>query len=209
MKELQVTELPVGKLRPNPWNPNRMSPEMLHKLREYIRREGLVEPLVVRAKGEEYEILGGYHRWKICAEELGYERVPCILLDLDDRRAKILSINLNELKGQSVPDLLARLVHDLSAELSLDDLSSQLPYSKAELDDVLEILKVPDGFKEYLDAEVEKAERERPLILSFVVENLEVIENAIQLAQTRGGAGTTRGRALLDVCKAFLGQEGN
>ena len=207
MSELKIVQIPVEKLRPNSFNPNRMSEEMFHKLREYLRREGLVEPIVVRGKGDGYEILGGYHRWRICKEDLGYKTVPCVVLDLDDRRAKILSVNLNELKGQSVPDLLAQLVHDLSEEVTLDDLATQLPYSKAELSDVLEVLKVPDGLKEYLDAEVEKAERERPQIVSFVVDDPEPIEQAVVAAQANGGTGTTRGRALLDICRAYGSEE--
>jgi ParB family chromosome partitioning protein len=207
MNELTVVQLPAGKLAPNPWNPNRMSPEMYHKLREYLRREGLVEPIVVRPKGEMYEILGGYHRWKICKHDLGHETVPCIIVDLDDGRARILSINLNELKGQSGPDILARLIHELSRELTLADLSTQLPYSEAELADVLEILKVPDGLKEYLDSEVERAERERPQVLSFVVDEPETVEAAIRAAQAKGGPATTRGRALLEICRAFLPEE--
>jgi len=207
LSELKVVQVPVEKLRPNPWNPNRMSEEMFHKLREYLQREGLVEPIVVRPREEGYEILGGYHRWRICKDELGYETVPCVVVDLDDRRAKILSVNLNELKGQSVPDLLAQLVHDLSREVNLDDLATQLPYSKAELSDVLEILKVPDGLKEYLDAEVEKAERERPQVVSFVVDDPEPVEQAVAAAQARGGPGTTRGKALLDICRAYAQEE--
>lgn len=207
MNKLMVQHIPIGKLQPNSWNPNKMSDVMMHKLREYLQREGLVEPIVVRPKGECFEILGGYHRWRICKEDLGYETVPCVIVELDDRRAKILSVNLNELKGQSVPDLLARLVHDLSSEVSLDDLSTQLPYSKAELSDVLEVLKVPDGLKEYLDAEVEKAERERPQVVCFVVDNPEPIEQAVAAAQTKVGPGTTRGRALLDICRAYTAEE--
>ncbi len=208
MNALEVVELPVEKLNPNPWNPNRMAPEMYHKLLEYLRREGLVEPLVVRPRGEAYEILGGYHRWKICREELGYESVPCVVVDLDDQRAKVLSVNLNELKGQSLPELLAQLIHDLSREVSLDDLATQLPYSSAELTDVLEVLKVPDGLKAYLDGEVERAERERPQILSFVVDDPAPIEAALGTAQAKGGPGTSRGRALLDVCRSYLSEGG-
>ena len=89
-KAFELMELGVGTLSPNPWNPNRMSEEMYHKLKAYIRREGLVEPIVVRLHGDCYQILGGYHRWKI-ARELGYETVPCAVVEVDDRRAKVLS----------------------------------------------------------------------------------------------------------------------
>jgi ParB/RepB/Spo0J family partition protein len=203
-KAFELMEIEVESLEPNPWNPNRMLEEMYHKLKAYIKREGLVEPIVVRPKADGYQILGGYHRWTI-AKELGYETVPCAVVDLDDRRAKILSINLNEMKGQSVSSLLSQLVHDLSQELTLEDLESQLPYTEAELKDALELLKVPDGLEAMLDEEVEKAERERPHILSFVVEDVETVEQAIENASQRNG-GLTRGKALVEIARNYLSE---
>lgn len=203
-KAFELVEVGVGRLAPNPWNPNRMSEEMYHKLKAYVKREGLVEPIVVRPKGEGYEILGGFHRWKI-AKELAYETVPCAVVDLDDRRAKILSINLNEMKGQSVSALLSELIHDLSQELTVEDLETQLPYSEAELKDALEIMKIPDGLEAYLDAEIEKAEREQPHILSFVVEDVETVERAIEEASKRNG-GLTRGKSLVEIARAYVGE---
>ena len=204
-KTMKITNIPVEKLSPNPWNPNRMSPEMKHKLKEYIKREGFVEPIVVRLKGDGYEILGGFHRWSI-AKELGYATVPCVIVSLDDRRAKILSINLNEMKGQSLPDLLANLVHDLSKEMNLEDLETQLPYSINELKDSLELLKIPDGLEAYLAEEAARQEKLRPQILSFVVDDAEAVEAAIKAAMARQENNPTRGRALLEICRHYLSE---
>lgn len=203
-EKLTVEHIAVKKLTPNPWNPNRMSDAMKAKLKVYIEREGFVEPIVVRLHGDGFQILGGFHRWGI-AKELGHETVPCVVLDLDDRRAKILSVNLNEMKGQSLPNLLANLVHDLSKELTLDDLETQLPYSEAELRDSLELLKIPDGLETYLDEEAAKQEHERPNILSFVVDDAETVERAIEKAQSRGGL--TRGKALVEIATTYLGND--
>ncbi|MCP4582098.1 MAG: ParB N-terminal domain-containing protein [candidate division Zixibacteria bacterium] len=207
---MKIEQIPVSKLQANPWNPNRMSNEMRHKLKEYIKKEGFVEPIVVRPKDEMYEILGGYHRWSI-AKELGRETVPCVVVDLDDKRAKILTINLNEMKGQSLPNLLSELVHDLSKEFTLDDLETQLPYSLAELNDTLEVLKIPDGLEAYLDEEAAKHEINKPQILSFVVDNAEQVEKAIAVSMAKADAKPTRGKALLDICNNYLtavGQNG-
>ena len=204
VEKLTIVEIGVEKLTPNPWNPNRMSEDMRAKLRAYIDREGFVEPLVVRPHGDGFEILGGFHRWGI-ARELGYSTVPCVVVDLDDRRAKILSVNLNEMKGQSLPSLLASLVHDLSKELTLEDLETQLPYSVSELKDSLELLKIPDGLEAFLEEEAAKLERERPTILSFVVEDAETVEKAIAVAQEKHGKGLTRGRALVEIAQVYIG----
>jgi len=202
-KTIQISDIPLERLSPNPWNPNRMSPEMRHKLKEYIKREGFVEPIVVRPKEDGFEILGGFHRWSI-AGELGYKSVPCVVVNLDDRRAKILSVNLNEMKGQSLPDLLANLVHDLSREATLEDLETQLPYSIDELKDSLELLKIPDGLEAYLAEEAARQEKLRPKILSFVVDDAEAVEAAIKAAMVKQENNPTRGRALLDICRHYL-----
>ncbi len=201
--DLMVQKIDVDRLVPNSWNPNRMSPEMRHKLLVYVRREGLVEPIVVRPKGEQFEILGGYHRWLI-AKELGYKTVPCSVVELDDRRAKILTINLNELKGQSLPQLLAQLVHDLEAEMSFEDMETQLPYNLKELKDLDQLLRIPDGLEAMLDDEIAKLDKERPDVLTFVVPRADVIESAIVKASASQVGRVTRGQALLLICEAYL-----
>lgn len=202
VEKLTVVEIGVEKLTPNPWNPNRMSESMRGKLKVYLQREGFVEPLVVRPFGDGYQILGGFHRWEI-AKELGYASVPCVVVEVDDKRAKILTINLNEMKGQSLPTLLANLVHDLSKELVLEDLEKQLPYSLDELKDSLDLLKIPDGLDEFLKQEAERQARERPQILTFFVEDADVVERAIEAAKAERGVGT-RGKALTAIAEAYL-----
>ena len=202
LEKLTVTDILVDKLTPNQWNPNRMSDEMRGKLKAYIQREGLVEPLVVRPLGASYQILSGFHRWQI-AQELGYRTIPCVVVELDDRRAKILSINLNEMTGQSLPSLLGALVHDLSRDLSLGDLESQLPYTVDELKDSLELLKIPDGLDSFLEEEAAKQARERPTIMTFVVDDASLVDDAIEAVKTTSGIGT-RGKALVELAQYYL-----
>jgi hypothetical protein len=66
-------------------------------------------------------------------------------------------------------------------------------------------MKIPDGLEAYLDEEVEKAERERPHILSFVVDDVETVEEAIEKASQAGG-GLTRGKALLEIARAYTSE---
>jgi hypothetical protein len=122
-KAFTLMEIEVERLQPNPWNPNRISEEMYHKLKAYIKREELVGPIVVRPLGEGYQMLGGCQRWKI-AKDLGYETDLCAVVELDDRRAKILSVNLSGMKAQSVSVFLSELIHYLSQVLILEDLES-------------------------------------------------------------------------------------
>lgn len=202
VEKLTVVEIGVEELTPNPWNPNRMGAAMREKLKTYLQREGFVEPLVVRPINKGYQILGGFHRWDI-AKELGYTTVPCVVVNVDDQRAKVLTINLNEMKGQSLPSLLANLIHDLSKERTLEDLERQLPYSIAELHDSLDLLKIPEGLEDFLKQESERQARERPQILTFVVEDADVVEQAIDVAK-RGHGVSTRGAALVAIARAYI-----
>lgn len=200
---LKIRELAADRLEPNPWNPNRVSEPMFAKLRAYVEREGLVEPLVVRPKGERFEILGGFHRWKI-AQELGWKTVPCVVVDLDDRRAKILSVNLNELKGEPVPSLMAELIHDLSHDISLDDLATQLPYDLADLRDLTELLHVPDGLELRLEAEAKAVEEERMQVMTFPLspEQHEIVDGA--LVRARRIVGPSRSGALAHIAGEYM-----
>ncbi len=49
---LNIVALPVEKLDPNPWNPNRVHPRTMAKLRAFLVREGFVKPLLAPGAAE-------------------------------------------------------------------------------------------------------------------------------------------------------------
>jgi ParB/RepB/Spo0J family partition protein len=202
---LKVVDLPVERLRPNGWNVNRMDDARFEKLKRYLKREQFLEPIVVRPIGPDtYEIVGGEHRWR-AAQELGYATIPCAVVKLDDKQARIASINLNELSGAPAPDLLAQLIHELSRDTHLSDLATWLPFDEDELEDLTDLLKIPDGLEEQLAADAARMERERPRVLSFAVsaDDERVVEAAIELAAKDTGA-SSRGRALLTLAESYI-----
>jgi len=211
---MNVNEIPVDRLEPNPWNVNRMSSAMMRKLAAYLKREGLVEPVVVRPHPKldgRYQILGGYHRWSICKDELGYETVPCIIVELNDKRAKILSVNLNSMKGESVPSLLSNLLHDLEQEMPMPDLEATLPFEQGEITDYLSLLQVPEGFADELEAEAKRKDREAPEVLTVVLDRKQhaLWEQAVQVAEDEvAGARNPKARTLELVTAAYLASRG-
>ncbi len=58
----------------------------LDELVESIRSSGLFEPIVVRPKGNHFEIIAGNRRYQAC-KKLNYRRVPAVVLELNDREA--------------------------------------------------------------------------------------------------------------------------
>ncbi len=58
----------------------------LDELVESIKAKGIIEPLIVRPRGERYEIVSGERRYR-AAIKAGLREVPCIIMEVDDREA--------------------------------------------------------------------------------------------------------------------------
>lgn len=215
-KDMEVQQLPVTALHPNPWNVNRMGRMMVKKLTAYIKREGLVQPIVVRPHPKtdgEYEILGGYHRWWICKEHLGYEVLPCVVVErLSDRRAKILSVNLNSMTGETVPSLLSNLLHELEQEMPLDDLEATLPYDTGEIQDVLALMQLPEGFAGDVERQAKEQDKDAPTVLTIALdaEQARVWDEAREIALEETGPGKNpNALAVSAMAKAYTARRAN
>jgi len=205
---MEVALIQLSKICPNIYNPNVVSDGVMAKLRAEIAHKGLCEPIIVRSKGDDgYEIVDGYHRWQIC-RDLGWPEIPCIVMDYDDREAKIKTLQLNYMRGSPLPLKLALLIHDLNKEIKLEDLAKRLPYEEVQLKDNLELLKLPEDFGRKIEAQALQEEQEMPSVISFVVykKQLEAIERALSLVTEELPEGTKNLRALAlgEVCLQFI-----
>ena len=106
----------VADLNPAGYNPRTITLEKYEALKENIRSEGFIEPLVVQKTG--LRIIGGHQRVR-AVKELSIEvgeappDLPCMVLDIDDTRAKKLNIKLNKLKGDFEARMLGELLIDI------------------------------------------------------------------------------------------------
>jgi ParB-like chromosome segregation protein Spo0J len=129
-RTIPTTELIEAKyLRPNPWNPNRMTQVMRTKARESIERYGFIDPLLVREVGlRDYQIIDGEHRFDE-GKALGLTEFPCVNLGLiDDADAKKLTIVMNELHGQADPTKLGDLLGEILSDTGLTELLVAMPF---------------------------------------------------------------------------------
>jgi len=98
----KVIELPVEKLKPNPWNVNFLLDYERTRLRDAMAKQGskAVPPIMVREKNGIYEIVDGEQRWSI-AMELGWKTIPAIVKNFDDDEVKRLCLSYNILRGRA------------------------------------------------------------------------------------------------------------
>lgn len=85
-------EIPLDSIRPNPDQPRtNFKKEELEELASSIEKDGLLQPIVVRPVGDEYEIIAGERRWQAC-KLLGLKSVPVRIKTADDEKALELAL---------------------------------------------------------------------------------------------------------------------
>lgn len=89
----RLTRLPVEQLQRGRYQPRRdFNQERLEELAQSIRAQGVMQPIVVRALGDDsYEIVAGERRWR-AAQLAGLDRVPAIVRDVPDEAAVALAL---------------------------------------------------------------------------------------------------------------------
>ncbi len=96
-KGMEVSQISLAQLQPAPWNRNTDSNGELKELTESIKRDGILQPLIIRAikdnpeKGSHFQIVAG-HRRAAAARAAGETTVPCIVADMNDQDAKLANV---------------------------------------------------------------------------------------------------------------------
>lgn len=133
---MEIQRIEINKLIPATYNPRKdLKPEddEYKKIKKSILEFGFVSPLVVN---KDMTVIGGHQRLKVL-QELGYEKVECIVVDLDKTKEKALNIALNKISGEWDTDKLESLLQ----ELRMDDFDLSLTgFDSDEVDDILEDL---------------------------------------------------------------------
>ncbi|WP_407275786.1 ParB/RepB/Spo0J family partition protein [Halothiobacillus sp. DCM-1] len=82
----------VELIHPSPYQPRRhFEPEALARLADSIRAQGLIQPIVVRRRSGEYELIAGERRWR-AAQLAGLAQIPALVRELDDHEAAALAL---------------------------------------------------------------------------------------------------------------------
>jgi len=90
--KMEFKIIPIEKIRPNPFQPRETFPkEEIEELSESIKGSDLVQPILVRKKGETYEIIAGERRWR-AAQFADLKEIPAIIREAGDIEARELSL---------------------------------------------------------------------------------------------------------------------
>lgn len=115
---MEIREIERSRINPAPYNPRvKQEPGMpeYEKLRRNIERYGLVEPLVWNERTG--NLVGGHQRFYVCCD-LGWKKIPCSVVDLDEAEEKLLNVILNKVKGRWDYDKLEELLRGFDYEVA-------------------------------------------------------------------------------------------
>ncbi len=140
-----VIEVSVERLRPNPFQPRGpISQEGLRELSESVRTQGILQPLVVRRLGEDYQVVIGERRWR-AAQEVGLETVPCIVQEIGDEEALELALVENIQREDLSCVEAARGYRQLVEEFGLtqEEVAGRVGKSRSAVANALRLLQLP------------------------------------------------------------------
>lgn len=169
----EVSIVHASAMNPAPYNPRTITPAMLESLKANIRKHGFVEPMVMQRVSPKYGpmvIVGGHQRLRavreICVEDnVALPSLPAVVLDLDDRRAKMMNIALNNVSGTFDTRLLSEVLEDIHAMTPI--VEDDVNLLGLEDDELAKYLHFADPPQIQLDEEVSVFGRSVTLSLSF------------------------------------------
>src|SRR5688500_7477347 len=152
---LEVVQVDIDLLRPDPANPRRISEVQIEALTRSIREYGFVQPVLARRK--DGTVIAGHQR--LTAAKAGLEDRPDRMARPFDRRRPLLNLSLNKVSGEWDEELLARLIADLTPVTDLDlSLSGFTEEELVQLLKSLDVREKKDRVKDFdLDAAMEAA----------------------------------------------------
>lgn len=140
----------IDLIRPNPYQPRRRFPEdELMQLRDSIKSQGIIQPLLVRKHESGYELVAGERRLR-AAKKAGLRKVPVIIKPATDEQLLEISIVENIQREDLNPLERAEAYHRLISEFNLtqDQAALRVGESRSAVANFLRLRQLPDQIKE-------------------------------------------------------------
>jgi len=140
---------PIEEIKPSKSQPRKtFSNEKLEELAASIREKGIIQPLVVRNKGDHYELIAGERRWR-AAQRAGLREVPVVIQDVSDdtavELALIENIQREDLNAVEEAEAYQALLERFT--LSQEELARRVGKERSTVANALRLLRLPAEIK--------------------------------------------------------------
>ncbi len=144
-----MMEIDLDLLSPNPFQPRlTMDDQSLDELAESIRKNGIIQPIVVRRSGDRFEIVAGERRWRAAARA-GLLRVPVAVREIPDTKLLEIALieNIQRENLNPIDEAIAyrRLIEEF--KMTQEAVAAAVGKDRASVANYLRLLKLPDDIQ--------------------------------------------------------------
>jgi len=152
-----VQWVPIEEIFANDYNPNSVAPNEMKLLELSILSDGYTQPIVVWKIEKGYEVIDGFHRFKI-GKKLKYSHLPIVVVNPDRTKKKdriASTIRHNRARGKHSVSLMSDIVKELSRLKWKDEqISKELGM---DMDEVLRLKQISGLAESFQDSEFSAA----------------------------------------------------
>lgn len=142
----------ISRIAPNPGQPRKLFRDTeLSALAASIREQGILQPLVVRRRGDGYELIIGERRWR-AAQLAGLDEVPAVVLDATDRQVVEMALVENVQRADLNPMELAEAFRVLIDDegMTQEEAGRRVGLDRSSVANHLRLLELPRDIQQDL-----------------------------------------------------------
>ena len=162
-----LAQIPVADIAPLPGQPrNRFDDDALDQLAASIAQRGVIQPIIVTARGKgKYQLVAGERRWR-AAQRARLHAIPAIVRDLDKREVMALALIENLQREDLNPLEEARAYQKLADDegMTQADIAKMVDKSRSHVANFQRLLALPEQVLDYLADGSLSMGHARPLI---------------------------------------------
>lgn len=155
MPELpEVQHLRVDAIVPNRYQPRQtFSPQELAELTASLKQSGMLQPILVRRKGDGmYELISGERRWR-AAKVAGLETIQAVIRNCGDEESVVLALVENLQRADLNPMEMARAYHRMMNEFGLtqDIIAQRISCERSSIANVVRLMNLPSEIQQLVE----------------------------------------------------------
>ena len=149
-----VQDVEIDRITPNAFQPrDHFVADRLDELAQSNRENGIIQPIVVRRRGEEFQIVAGERRWR-AAQLAGLKRVPVVIKDVADEKLLQVALVENIQRADLSPMEMAKAFKLLLEEhrLTQEQVAERVGMKRPSIANYLRLLQLPDAVRDAVDS---------------------------------------------------------
>lgn len=161
-----ISKIQVDLIEANPYQPRKeFKDEEIKNLSQSIKENGLIQPILVRKKGEKYQVVAGERRLR-AVKKLDLEKIKVVIKDYNEQQMMEVALVENLQRQDLNPIEEAKAYQKLmnSFNLSQAKVAAKVGKSRSAVANILRLLKLPKKIQEYVSRETIKMGHARTLL---------------------------------------------